>query len=166
MTYAVVADLVGRFSAEEVAQRTDRNIPRLVSAELLELAVSGGDTSGYTADELAAVAKAVATAEQALLDADNVINGYLAKRYTVPVTNALPALQRFACDIARYFIYEDQVTETIETRYNAAIKFLRDVAKGDVNLGDPAATPARTSDLPVMTSDPVNFRRDSSKGFV
>lgn len=166
MTYAVAADLVGRFSAEEIAQRADRNVPRLVSGELLELAVSGGDTSGYTPEELAALTKTLATVDQALLDADNVINGYLARRYTVPVTNALPALQRFACDIARYFLYEDVVTENIENRYNAAVKFLKDVAKGDVNLGDPAAAPAPTSDLPVMVSADVNFRRENSKGFI
>lgn len=166
MPYAVAADLVGRFNAEEIAQRADQGIPRLVSAELLRAAVTGGDTSEASEEELAALEAAQAVIERCLDDADNFINGYLARRYTVPVTNALPALRRFACDIARYFLYEDVVTENIETRYNAAVKFLRDVAEGKVNLGDPAAAPAPTSDLPVVVSDPLAFSRAGSKGFI
>jgi phage gp36-like protein len=70
-----------------------------------------------------------------LADADAEIDGYLAGRYTLPLTSVPEALRRIACDIARYHLYDDRVTEAVQKRYDDAIKFLRMVAKGEVQLG-------------------------------
>ena len=40
-----------------------------------------------------------------------------------------------ACDLARYHLYIHAVPEHVETRYQAAIDWLRLVAKGAVMLG-------------------------------
>ena len=39
------------------------------------------------------------------------------------------------CELARYYLYDDQFTETVKQRYDANIKFLIGVASGDVKLG-------------------------------
>ena len=44
-------------------------------------------------------------------------------------------LTRIACELARYYLYDDQFTETVKQRYDANIKFLIGVASGDVKLG-------------------------------
>lgn len=166
MPYATVTDLLARFDAEEIAQRTDRSIPRLVTAAILTVAAAGGDLSGYTADERAAATKALALITGALNDADSEINGYVATRYAVPLAPVPPVIQRLACDLARYFLYDDQVTEAIQKRRDGAVAVLRDISAGKVSLGDPAAPPQPQGGGVEMDSAPAVWRRDSSRSFI
>lgn len=135
MPYASASDMIARFSAEELAQRADRGTPRLVSAAMLQAAAAGQSLAGYTADEQAAAATALALIDQALADANDTIDGYLAGRYAVPLASPPVVVKRLACDLARYFLYDDQVTDTIQKRYDAAERFFREVAAGRVSLG-------------------------------
>lgn len=167
MTYAAASELLDRFSAEEIAQRVDRSIPRLVSGELLQLAAAGGDLSGYTAAEQNAVASSLAIVAQSLADADSTIDGYLAGRNAVPLATPPLIIKRLACDLARFFIYDDQVTETIQKRYDAAIAFFRDVAAGRVSIGVDLGAAAQPSGGSVeMISDTTAFGRKNSQGFI
>jgi phage gp36-like protein len=122
MTYAVQQDLVDRFGQAELAELTDR-------------------TNGTTID--------TAVLGKALQDADDEINGYLAVRYTVPLASPPLILKRLACDIARYFLYEDRATEIVTQRYKDAVAYLKDVGAGKVSIGVDAANqePAQV-DLP------------------
>lgn len=135
MTYATAADLLDRFDAEEIAQRADRSTPRLVTAELLRAAAAGENLSGWTAAEQAAAAAALALIEQALADACNTIDGYIAVRYAVPLASPPTVVGRLACDMARYYLYDDMATETIQKRHDIAERFFRDVGAGKVSLG-------------------------------
>lgn len=130
MTYAVQQSLIDRFGQVELAQLTDR-------------------TNGTVIDA-AVVAKALA-------DADGQINGYLAGRYALPLAPVPTIMERVACDIARYFLYEDRVTEQVKARYDAAIKFLTDIAKGVVTLGADAlnAQPAVAAGAQIKAGDRV-----------
>ncbi|MDO8932926.1 MAG: DUF1320 domain-containing protein [Rhodocyclaceae bacterium] len=166
MTYATPTDLLSRFGAEEIAQRADRSIPRLVTAGLLTAAAAGGDLSGYTAGERAAVAAVLALVNGALTDADSDIDGYVATRYAVPLAPVPPVIKRLACDLARYYLYDDQATETIQTRRDAAVSQLRDVAAGKLSLGEPVNNSPVQGGAVEMTSAPSVWRRDASKGFV
>lgn len=80
-------------------------------------------------------------AEEAVTDADAEIDGYLAKRYDVPMSPAPRVLNKFSKDIAAYNLMsrigidEQDRDKTYLTRYNAAIKFLEGVAKGIINIG-------------------------------
>lgn len=167
MTYATAADLLTRFSEEEIAQRSDRNMPRLVDAALLVAVVAGGSLTAWTAAEQAAATAALGVITGALADADSTIDGYLASRYTVPLVTPAPAVVRTACDLARYYLYDDQVTETVQKRYDAAVAWLRDVSTGKVSLGADSNQQAPASGGTVeMTTAPSVWRRDSSRGFV
>lgn len=112
MTYAVQQDLVDRFGQTEIAQLTDR-------------------TNGTTID--------TAVLGKALADADDLINSHLATRYTLPLASVPKVIVRAACDIARYYLYEDRVTEQVRARYEDTVKFLKAVADGAVTLGLDAA---------------------------
>jgi len=141
MTYATAANLLERFSAEEIAQRADRSIPRLVTAQMLATAAAGGDMSGFTAEEQAASAAVLALVQGALADAASEIDGYVASRYRVPLDPSPAIIRRLACDLARHNLYDDQVTEVIQKRRDAAVATLRDIAGGKISLGDPASAP-------------------------
>lgn len=80
-------------------------------------------------------------AEEAIADADAEIDGYLAKRYDVPMSPAPRVLNKFSKDIAVYNLMsrigidEQDRDKTYLNRYNAAVKFLEGVAKGTISIG-------------------------------
>lgn len=79
--------------------------------------------------------------EEAIEDADAEIDGYLAKRYDVPMSPAPKVLIKFSKDIAVYNLMsrigidESDRDKTFLNRYNAAVKFLEGVAKGLIDIG-------------------------------
>lgn len=114
MTYATQADLVERFGAAELAQLTD---------------------------EAAGAAINAATVAQALADAAAEIDGYLGARYALPLTTVPPLLERVACDIARYYLFDERVSEAVKMRYLGAVSLLKSLSAGSVTLGLAAAAP-------------------------
>lgn len=80
-------------------------------------------------------------AEQAIRDADAEIDGYLGKRYPVPMQKTPQVIRKFSKDIAVYNlasrtgIDEDDRENTIYIRYKNAVAFLLNVAKGVINIG-------------------------------
>lgn len=165
--YASATQLLARYSAEEIAQRADDSLPPLVDGELLAKAARGDDLAAYSPEEQAAAVAALANVERALRDADSTINGYLATRYQTPVTQAADVLERIACQLARYFLYDDAVTDQVKKNHDDAMSFLRDVSVGKVQLGpgDSGAT-ALASAGAEMVSEPLVFSRDRAKGFI
>ena len=108
MTYATKEDLIERFGEDEIVQLTDE----LQQGEVDDLKLS-----------------------RALGDADADINGYLSGRYTMPLASTPPIVQRLACEIARYHLYNKAAPEAVETRYKDAIRTLEGIAKGLLSLG-------------------------------
>ena len=86
--------------------------------------------------------------EGAIADADAEIDGYLAKRYAVPLSPVPKVINKFSKDIAVYNLFSrigiDESTDqkTYLNRYNAAIKFFELVADGKVSIGTEADDPA------------------------
>lgn len=142
MPYATQQDMVDRFAQTELVQLTNPDNP---AATTVNATVLG----------------------QALADADAAIDGYLQSRYTLPLAVVPKVILRYACDIARYFLYDDRATEQVEKRYNDAIKFLEQVAKGAITLGLSAtgAQPAEAGGAQMESDTPV-FQREDSKGFI
>lgn len=108
MTYATQQDLVDRFGSDELIQLTDR-------------------TNVGTIDSTVVT--------RALGDADAEINGYLAGQYALPLATVPAVLVRLACDIARYQLSADRVTESVRDRYKDAVAMLSKISRGDVQLG-------------------------------
>ena len=141
MTYATQQNLIDRFGEEELIQLTDRSNLGVIDATVVN---------------------------RALGDADAQINGYLAVRHTLPLVAPFPAvLERLACDIARYALHENAVTEIVETRYRDAIALLKDVSKGTAKLDEngAAALPTSNNGVQISSTTPV-FRPSESGGFI
>ena len=114
MGYAVKQDMIDRFAESELVQLTDR--------------------TG------AAVAINDVALSRALSDADAEIDGYLMGRYTLPLANSPRMLIGIACDVARYRLYDDRVTEQVSKRYDDAVKLLRLIGEGKISIGPNSST--------------------------
>lgn len=164
MPYALPSDLITRFGADELAQVSDRGLPRLVTAELIAAAAAGVDMSGWSATDVEAVGRSMSNIEQAIDDAQSAIDGYLSGRYGTPMATPPAIVKRLACDMARYFLYDDHATETVQKRYDAAIAFFRDVAAGKVTLGPEAqSTPTAGGTVQMVSAGRV-FSRSARGG--
>lgn len=168
MTYATATNLLTRFDAAEIAQRLDRGIPRLVDAELLTAAAAGGDLSGFPAEAVTRVQVGMGKVQRALQDADDTINSYINARYTLPLSAVPAVLQRVAAELARFYLYDDQVTDLIKDRHAANIKWLEGVSKGTNSLGAEVETgvqPVSSAGAELISGDSV-WKRDRSQGFL
>lgn len=165
--YATVTQLLQRYNADEIAQRADQRIPRLLTGEMLAIAAEGGDLSSYTDEERAATLAALALVERTLQDARQTIDAYVGGRYQLPLTQAPEVLERIACQLARYSLYDDRATEQIKVLRDDSIKFLEQIAMGRIQLGVTAlnAAPASAMGAEVVSVGTV-FGRDGSKGFI
>lgn len=116
MPYATLQDLIERFGERELVGLTDRHNQGVV-------------------DE--------AVVERALVDASGEVDGYVsAAGYPTPLAPVPRVIRAYCADIARYRLYDDAASEQVTKRYEAAVRFLRAVAKGDVKLG---ATPPESN---------------------
>lgn len=168
MTYATATELLTRFDADEIAQRADRGVPRLVTAEIMQAAAAGASLAAYSDDEQASAAAALAVVQRALADADDTINSYVSARYILPLSPVPAVLSRVAGELARYYLYDDAVTDNIKGRHDANIKWLGEVSKGAVSLGADTASgvqPTSSASAELVSGGRV-WRRSSSRGYL
>ncbi|CCN69785.1 gp436 family protein [Vibrio nigripulchritudo] len=141
--YCALEDMTHRFSEDELAQLTDKD----------------GTHGAIVADVLT----------RAIEDASHTIDGYIGGRYQLPLSSTPVILKRLCCDIARYFLYDDQLGEAHQAtkRYDSAIKYLEQVSSGKVQLGINAKSERpQTTSTAMMQSGGSVFGRDKSKGFI
>lgn len=144
----------------------------MIKADMMSVII--GDE--YIEDEEERQAKIEETASDAVEDACAEIDGYLAKRYSVPFTRTPKVLNKLAKDIAAYNMvsragaHEDTDWKTFLNRYNAAIKFLTMVAEGKASVGlddgsgDAGDSQAAADGFRMQSSNRL-FSRDSMKGW-
>lgn len=159
--------MANKFGVEELIQRSDRGIPRLVTVEMFEIAMTGGSVAEFSEEEQAATTEAIALINNKILDAESVVNGFLASRYAIPLATVPRLVVSVLCDLARYQLYDDLATDTIKHKHDEAMKLLQAIAAGKVNLGvDPAGNKPETSDVATVSSETPVWRRQDSKGYM
>lgn len=125
----------------------------------------------YIEDEKEREAKIAVLCEDAVSDACAEIDGYLAKRYNVPFEKTPQVINKFAKDIAVYNLVsrtgidESEREKTYLNRYNAAIKFLLDVAKGTISIGAEEKGGTAAANGFNMRSSSRVFSRGSMRGW-
>lgn len=105
--YCTYSDLVKEFGENEVNTLLDRDRDSVEDTGVLDEATNFAQT---------------------------LMDGYFRERYPVPLVTVPRNVIGFACDIARYRLYQDQPTELVQLRYEAAVLWLKDVARGLVTL--------------------------------
>ncbi|UOO93585.1 gp436 family protein [Vitreoscilla stercoraria] len=110
-------DMLDRFGERELIERTDRERYEQINDVVLN---------------------------RAMADAEAEANAYLQAAALVLATPMPKVLVIKVCDIARYYLYDDAVTQIIEDRYKQAVTWLRDVVRNPQML-DATATPTTTN---------------------
>jgi len=85
---------------------------------------------------------------KAIQDADGEINSYCKKKYEVPFNPVPDMINKLSVDISIYHLYsrrQNLLNESVMKRYDDAIKFLKDVARGLAEITD-VPPPATDSD--------------------
>lgn len=104
--YCTQSDMVTLFGSDELIQRTDRNRTGSIDASVLASAIA------YASAKI-----------------DGSIVAYL------PLSSIPPILSPICCDIARYFLYDDNLPDAVEKRYLAAVDYLEKIESGKLTLG-------------------------------
>ena len=153
MAYVSLLQLAEIPGAKEMAQVASDTAKRAIDAGLMELTLRGGDRSGFPADQVEAADAAAARITQAITEADALVDGYLAKRYALPLASPPQILVSWARAIVRYKLHtdrqSDERTDPIVRDYRDAMTQLGQVAKGTFSLGidDPTTGAGSVGDV-------------------
>jgi phage gp36-like protein len=105
---------------------------------------------------------------RAILDACGEMDGYIAARYTLPLVETTDQLRTLAIDLALYRLAKlgrlGEVPEGYKDSKDDAIRFLRDMVKGQATLGLNQTVEPTTQTLNV-SSAPRQFGRGNLGGF-
>jgi len=137
MSYCTLQDLTNRYGLKELIDLSDNDNTGAINTEVIDRAIS---------------------------DAEGEIDGYLASRYPLPINPVPKSIARIACDIARYYLYDDVAIEQVNKRYNDAVKFLKAVSQGDVSIGITATgdKPSSKNNVYMHTGGNTFNRKDKS----
>jgi phage gp36-like protein len=99
----------------------------------------------------------------AMQQANSEIEGYIGARYTLPLQTVPPFLESIACDMTRYHASTGAMSENspIKVRYDAAIKTLKEISKGTIQIGGSPTGEA----APVQSSNHAIVMAASRKDF-
>jgi len=112
MPYAAITDLISRYGERELIANTTP---------------AGQDRDRIDATRVA----------QSLTDASDLIDGYLNRRYAVPLAEPTPSIVAACCKIARYDLAQNGETiptEQMRDDRRDTLMWLRDIASGKVSL--------------------------------
>ncbi len=108
--------------------------------------------------------------DAAIKAATDIINTYCRGLYPVPFNPVPGEILSVAVDIAKFNLFsrrgfnEDTADSVVVKRYNAAIKWLENVAKGTVKLDYSLPAPANEGGVSITSTTRV-FSRDKLGGF-
>lgn len=142
MTYATQQDMVDRYSEQEIIELTDRINATAIDVQVLD---------------------------QALKDADGIINAHLPNHFSVPLSPVPDIIVTYACDLARYYLYDDAAPEQVIKRKEDVFKFLSLVAAGKINLGvdsDTGSSASESNEGAVMFEGGGNVFDRKDNGFI
>lgn len=146
MAYTNLAELQTKIQSASLAQLTD-------------------DAAGTTIDE-AKVAEAIAYA-------DELIDGYLRGRYSLPLSTVPKLISKLSIDITVYQLYarrpESGIPEAISEQYKNATSVLDRIQKGLISLGvEQAASPENLGQSEFRTNKTASdrlFNKDLMAGY-
>ncbi len=77
--------------------------------------------------------------DEAISYADEMIDGYLRGRYTLPLSPVPGLIKKLSVDISIYYTYQRRLElimpEAMENRYKNAVKILEQIQAGKISLG-------------------------------
>ena len=172
MPYITHTELAERPGARELAQVATADNLRVIDFELMDASLRGADRSAWSAGDLTAADDALRRIDDAVTEADALIDGYLAKRgYALPLDLAAASTRKLIAGwsraITRYLLQKDSISEEktspIARDYRDALRLLQLTAEGKFSLGadDPQASGTSAStDVRFSFPEPVFGRKE------
>lgn len=160
MGYVTHLDLAERPGARELAQVATPEHLAIVADGLMDATLRAADRSAWTAGEIAVADAALARVDDAIVEADGLVDGFLARRgYPLPLAPVHPVVAAWSRAITRYLLHKNRIsderTDPIARDYRDALKLLALVAEGKFSLG-------RNDPVVVSNSTDVRFESDAS----
>lgn len=145
MPYATPANLlsIGAVELAQLAAPEDNS----VTGPLLRLTIEGGDRSEYSAEEQAAADAAVQHLVDELDRSSRIMDGYITPKYPLPLSAKLQAnasLDSICVELTHWALTRGAPTTQVAERYDRAMRWLRDLSKGVVSLGEDDSNAAPT----------------------
>lgn len=161
MPYVTLQQLAEIPGAQELAQVASDRHRGIVDAALMELTLLGGDRSAYSAEQVAEADQALARVQTAITSAEATVNGYIGRRYRLPLGAVPDVIAEWSRQIARYKLHSGRISDEredpIARDYRDALRFLQQVADGRFSLGldDPEAAPSDAGEVQIDTGRKV-----------
>lgn len=133
MAYCARADMVTRFGEDELIGLTDRYSQGVIDGAVLDRAIA---------------------------DATEHIDRKLRGKYVLPFSTPPTELVQIACDLARFFMYDKAVPDTVQARADAALKEMRDYATGVNTLDVPGVAVDISPKAPAVIAATAVFSAD------
>ncbi len=172
--YCTPARLADAKLTHELAQVATPERYAIVSDDLMEATLRGVDRSAFDPADVVIADEALAIVNQALLDADSLIDGYLVMRkptpYVVPLNPVPGIVSTWAAWIARYLLHKDRVstdekTDPVVRNYRDALKFLALVRDGQFSLGADDPLPPKSSGAPQFEAAERQFTMQTLRDY-
>ena len=107
-----------------------------------------------------------AVVDRALVDADAEIDGYVGRRYPLPLSPVPPRIVSLAVDISWFRLHPSAAPDDVRQRYEDALTALRDIADGKAVLDAGGAQPDSVSGGgPEARAAERVFSRNTLSGF-
>ena len=98
-------------------------------------------------------------------DTDALIDGFVKKRYALPLATVPPLLTGLAADIALYLLHNFSAPDDVRRRYDDALARLKDISDGRIALDVGGDAPAAEPSLAEFTGPDRVFSRDKMTGW-
>lgn len=171
MPYITHAELAERPGARELAQVATAEHKPIVDYGLMDATLRDLDRAAWTVPELEVADAALARIDDAIQDADALIDGFLVRRgYPLPLNPVPSVVVVWSRAITRYHLHKDrksmEATDPIVRDYRDALKLLQLTADGKFSLGagDPVANSGAGTDVR-FSGAPTVFGRDQLRSF-
>lgn len=157
--YVTTVQLAERPGATELAQVATPEADAVVDSLLMDAVLRGNDISAWPPAQVAVANDALARINDAISDADGLIEGFLAKRgYALPLSPVPGVIVTWARAIVRYNLHKDRITDPktdpIGRDYQDALKLLQLTATGQFSLGATDTTTVPGVGMPQTITNP------------
>ena len=166
--YILLGQLAEKPGAAELAQVTAQIGTMPVEAQTLDAVLRGEDMADFDPFEVDKALAAVKRIDEAVKDAELLIDGYLRQRgYKLPFERVPRLLAVWTRAIARYYLHQHLITDEkgpILRDYKDALKLLMLVAEGKFSLGLEDEL-AQTAGLAKFNAPPRVFTQQTLKDY-
>lgn len=163
MPYITHQQLLDRPGSRELAEVASNEDGDMVPYELMALTLSGGDRNAFDEEQIVDADQALARIDDAVADADGVIDGYLRKAgYQLPLT-PVPRLVVVWCRaITRYYLHKNRRSlesdDIIVRDYKDALRLLEQTVGGKLSLGADDEVVETGAGMPQVTKGSSRMR--------